>query len=271
MIQDRHLLYEAAVQSPDADLDFFRKVYRKANRKPLKTLREDFCGTAALAVRWVKRGRDHQAWGVDLDQATLDWGIERYVPGLSEKKKKNLHLRCADVRDVAPPKVELVCALNFSYGVFHTREALREYFTAVRGSLKPGGVFVLDAFGGTDAMDISEEDREIESTDSVSGIEVPEFTYVWEQAKFNVVDHSMTCYIHFELADGTRMEKAFRYDWRVWTFPELTELLKEAGFSDAGVYMEGWDEEEEDGDGKFKRRTFFENQEGWVGYVVGFA
>ena len=34
------------------------------------------------------------------------------------------------------------------------------------------------------------------------------------------------------------MNKAFTYDWRYWSLPELTELLKEAGFADAQVF---WD------------------------------
>ena len=37
----------------------------------------------------------------------------------------------------------------------------------------------------------------------------------------------------------------------------------------AEVYMEGWDEDEDDGDGVFRRRTYFDNIAGWVGYVVG--
>ena len=32
---------------------------------------------------------------------------------------------------------------------------------------------------------------------------------------------------------------------------------------------EGWDEEEDDSDGVFRKRKRFENQNGWVAYVVG--
>ena len=31
----------------------------------------------------------------------------------------------------------------------------------------------------------------------------------------------------------------------------------------------GWDDEEDDTDGIFRKRTYFENQAGWVAYVVG--
>ena len=69
--------------------------------------------------------------------------------------------------------------------------------------------------------------------------------------------------------DGTRLRRAFSYDWRFWTLPELRELLEEAGFSSVEVYVEGWDEDDEEGDGVYRRRTFFENQEGWVANIVG--
>ena len=55
VVRDRHLLYTAAVQSVDADLDFFLRVYKRKRGEPFKTLREDFCGTAALACEWVRR------------------------------------------------------------------------------------------------------------------------------------------------------------------------------------------------------------------------
>jgi hypothetical protein len=70
---DIHWLYEASVQNADTDLDFAKRVFsRHWKRMPL-TLREDFCGTAKLACRWVQRNTMHQAWGIDFHQPTLDW------------------------------------------------------------------------------------------------------------------------------------------------------------------------------------------------------
>ena len=77
------------------------------------------------------------------------------------------------------------------------------------------------------------------------------------------------CRIHFELEDGTTIRKAFSYDWRLWTIPEIRELMVEAGFEETDVYVEGWDEDEDDSDGVFRKRKQFENQSGWVAYVVG--
>jgi cyclopropane fatty-acyl-phospholipid synthase-like methyltransferase len=266
----RHYLYSAAVQSAEADLKFFRRVYKRSNGRSFHRLREDFCGTAVLACDWVRRGAKHEAWGVDLDRKTLDWGRKRYLPRLGERSSR-LHLLCEDVRKTTAPKVDLVAALNFSYSVFKTREGLGDYFRQVRRSLDDGGVFVLDAWGGQEAMGEEVDKRKVEAETAFDGTKIPAFTYVWEQARFNPIDHDILCHIHFRLRDGTKLKRAFTYDWRLWTLPELRELLEEAGFESSEVYTEGWDDDEDEADGVFRRRSYFENQEGWVAYVVGYA
>jgi SAM-dependent methyltransferase len=267
-ILDRHLLYSAAVQSPDTDLDFFERVYKKTRGERFRLLREDFCGTAALACEWVGRRKKNRAWGVDLDRPTLGWGKQRYVRKLGPAAER-LELICGDVLSVAEPKVDVVAAQNFSYSVFKTREVLGSYFRQVRRSLLPGGLFVLDAYGGTDAICEDLEERRVEASKAFDGTRVSSFTYIWDQAFFNPVDHHTICHIHFKLRRGKKMKRAFTYDWRLWTLPELRELLLEAGFERADVYVEGWDEEADETDGIFRRRKKFENMSGWVAYVVG--
>lgn len=268
VVRDRHLLYSASVQSVDADLDFFRRVYKRSNGKTFRTLREDFCGTAVLACEWVRRKEKNRAWGIDLDRATLDWGLGHYVPRLGPAVDR-LELLCRDVMDDGNPSADVVAALNFSFCVFKTRPQLLAYFRRVRESLLPGGQFFLDIFGGTEAGSEEVEERKIEASEGFDGTRIPAFTYIWEQASFNPVDHRIVCRIHFKLRDGTKIKRAFTYDWRLWTIPELRELLLEAGFRAADVYVEGWDEEADDSDGVFRRRKRFDNQDGWVAYVVG--
>jgi SAM-dependent methyltransferase len=267
-VPHRHYLYTAAVQSVEADIAFFRRVYRKERGRSFRRLREDFCGTAVLAHDWVRRGSDHHAWGVDLDRETLAWGRARYGPRLGRAARR-LHLICRDVLDVHEPAVDVVAALNFSYFVFRTRDALRRYFRQVRRSLARGGMLFLDAWGGTEAMSEEVERRRVAASTAFDGTKLPAFTYVWEQELFNPIDHAMRCHIHFELRGGRRLRRAFSYPWRLWTLPELRELLLEAGFAAAQVYVEGWDEEADEADGIFRRRRYFENQAGWVAYVVG--
>jgi len=269
-IPHRHYLYTASVQSVEADLGFFRRVYQKRHGRPFHRLREDFCGTAAQVCAWVRRGPANEAWGVDLDRATLAWGLEHYVPVLGRGISR-LHLLCRDVRSVTAPKVDIVNALNFSYSVFKTRETLGGYFRQVRRSLARGGAFILDAWGGMEIMQEDQEVRKVESERAFDGTRIPAFTYIWEQARFNPVDHHIVCHIHFRLRGGKKLRRAFTYDWRLWTLPELTELLAEAGFRETQVYVDGWDEKAGEGDGIFRRRTYFENQDAWIAYVVAWA
>jgi cyclopropane fatty-acyl-phospholipid synthase-like methyltransferase len=264
----RHVLYEASVQSLEADLDFVEKNYRKYRGRGFRKLREDFCGTAALATEWVRRRDGNVSWGVDLHRPTLEWGREHRVSHLGTASRR-VHLLCDDVRSVTAPKVDAVLAFNFSYSVFKERAGLREYFTAVRKSLRPGGMFFVDAFGGQETMGTVVEKRKIEATKDWDGKKVPSFTYVWDQARFNAITHEMLCHIHFHLGKGRKIRKAFTYDWRLWTLPEIREVMDEAGFSSTEVYVDGWDEEAEEGDGVYRRRTVLENQAAWVAYVVG--
>ena len=266
---DRHLLYEASVQAVDADLAFFDRLRRKRNPKPLRLLKEDFCGTAVLACAFVQRHRENRAWGVDLHGPTLDWCRRYNYPRLGDAARR-VSLLERDVCHVRRPRVELATALNFSYSVFKTRDLLRAYFRNARESLTEDGIFVLDAFGGNEAMDSLEESRRIPASIAFDGRRVPPFTYVWHQERFNTIDHHILCHIHFRFRDGSRREGAFTYDWRLWTLPELQELLLEAGFASTEVYMEGWNQETKEANGIFRRRSYFENQAGWIGYVVGY-
>ena len=267
---DRHLLYEASVQAVEADIAFFNRVSRNYRGKPVRTYTEDFCGTAIMASSFLKNHPERRAWGIDMHGPTLDWSRQHCFPVLG-KDAERLTLIQGDVLKVERPRVELTSALNFSYSVFKTREVMRSYFSRVRKSLVEGGIFVLDAFGGTETMGTLRESRRIPATTNFDGRRTPSFTYIWEQELFNTIDHHMVCHIGFKFRDGSRRERAFSYDWRLWTLPELQELMLEAGFASTEVYMEGWDDKEDEADGIFKRRKTFDNQEGWISYVVAYC
>jgi SAM-dependent methyltransferase len=267
---DRHVLYEASVQNVEYDLDLFDRVYHSVRGARFTRLREDFCGTAALAAAWVIRSEEHHAWGVDAHAATLAWARRHRLPRLGAAARR-LVLECRDVRERAGAKVDVVAAGNFSYWVFHARGELLEYFRAARRSLREGGLWIGHAFGGTHAMGQLTETLRVPATTSLAGDPVAPFTYVWEQTSFNPVDHRLRCSIHFRLKGGLTLRHAFRYDWRMWTLPELRELLVEAGFERAEVWVEGWDDERHRPDHVYRRRSRFENQKGWLAYVVGVA
>jgi SAM-dependent methyltransferase len=268
MRPDRFRLYEAAVQDVDFDLDFFRGVYRRIRGRPFTHLREDFCGTARLACTWVKPGRDRRAWAVDKSRLPLAWARQHYVPSLGPGASR-LTLVRGDVRRIRTPPVDVIAALNCSYWVFKSRNVLLDYFRRAHRTLRKGGLLFLDAFGGEGAMKELEESRRVRGQRTLTGERVPPFTYLWEQKSFNPVDHHLLCYIHFRLENRRMIRRAFTYDWRLWTLPEITEILREAGFADAQVHVQAWDDDKNQPLGFYRRRVRFENQETWLAYVVG--
>ena len=264
---DRHALYQKSVQAPEVEVEFMADTYRALRGREPRLLREDFCGTALLATTWCAGDAERTALGVDICAETLAWGREHNVTTAGEDVARRVQLVQADVREVQEPKADITCAFNFSYCVFKTRDELRAYFAAARGGLRPDGMLMLDLFGGKESSDALEERTKIKGEKAV---------YVWEHEKFNPIDHHILCHIHFDFKDGSRLERAFTYDWRLWTLPELSELLYEAGFSKVRVYWERFEEDEDDdeyltGTGEYYETNEVENQESWMSYVVAEA
>lgn len=268
LARDRYALYEASVQGVDFDLDFFERVYRRHHGRTFRLFREDFCGTASLACHWALRHPENRSWGVDYAAAPLAWARREHLARMRDAGKRVTLLR-GDVRTVRTPKVDLVTAMNFSYWVFKRRDDLRTYFRAARRALRPGGLLVANAFGGTAAMEPLVEKRRIEPSQGPDGLRMPGFLYTWEHKRFNPVNHDLECEIHFKFSDGSQMRRAFSYDWRMWMLPEIQELMREAGFRDAEVYVEGWDWKAHEGNGVYRKRARFDNQLGWLAFVVG--
>lgn len=257
---DRHALYQAAVQDVEAEIDFVEQTWQELRDRPAVHLREDFCGTANTATEWVKRQRHHRALAVDLDPEVLAWGKIHNRGALDPEAQERLRLVRADVRDVTTHEMDIILAMNFSYWLFMDRPAMLEYFRATRRNLADDGILFLDAYGGYEAPKVLQEERDCDG-----------FTYIWDQAAYNPIDSQMQCYIHFRFPDGSEQHRAFSYRWRLWTLPEIRDLLREAGYRNAVVYWEGTDEETGEGDGIFTPREVGEPDAGWVCYVVAEA
>lgn len=255
---DKHVLYEEAVQAPEAEVDFMTRVYRARHRRGPVRLREDFCGTAANSCEWVKRGRGHEAIGVDLDRPTLLEHSRRHTGTLTADQRARLRLVHANVLSpaLARARVDAVLALNFSYWVFKERATMLAYFRRVRRALSRGGVFILDFFGGSDVHSEVQDRRRCKG-----------FTYVWDQAHYEPLSGDYTCHIHFEFPGGTVIRRAFTYHWRLWTMPELRDLLHEAGFADVETYAEGTTKSGK-GDGVFKKRDRHPCDRSFLAYLV---
>jgi SAM-dependent methyltransferase len=253
---DIHELYEQAVQAVEPEIEFLETTFRALRGRDAVSFREDFCGTASAACQWVRSAPGRHAIGVDNDADVLEWGRRNRVARLPEADRPRVKLLQDDVRTVVTEPVDIIGAFNFSYFLFDTRDALRDYFKGCRDALTDDGVLFLDAFGGPEAIDVQKEKTKLDG-----------FTYVWDQAEFHPVTHHMVCHIHFKFPDGSKIKKAFTYEWRLWTLPEIREVLLEAGFSSARVYWEGEDEDGE-GNGEFTEDAAGTPDLAWVAYIV---
>lgn len=253
---DRHELYEAAVQNVEEECKFIARTFRELRGRDALSWREDFCGTASAACEWVRRDERRTAVGVDIDPEVLDWGRNNRVNQLDAGQQARLRLIEANVLEVDTGLVDCVGAFNFSYWIFQSRPLMLQYFRSIRETLVDDGIFFLDAFGGYEAYEEMKEKTKYD-----------DFTYVWEQARYSPVTGEMDCYIHFKFPDKSRLKRAFSYTWRLWSLPEIVELLAEAGFRNPTVYWEGTDEDGE-GNGVFTPEAHGEADAGWIAYIV---
>lgn len=146
--------------------------------------------------------------------------------------------------------------MNFSYFIFQNRKIMKEYFLNVLRSVKKDGIFVIDIFGGSLCHDENEEKASHRK-----------FTYYWQQENFDPVTNRAKFHIHYRMHGQAKNERVFSYDWRMWTIPELREILEEVGFKRTHVYWEGTTRKGE-GDGVFTRTEKGEACQAWIAYIV---
>jgi SAM-dependent methyltransferase len=253
---DRHAAYARAVQSPDVDARFLRKIYRDLVGQEPRTMREDFCGTFALCCEWAGLDQRKLAIGLDIDQKTIQYGREHYLQKLPDAARKRVTVLLQNVLAPNGPRANIICALNFSYYAIRDRDTLLRYFKQCRASLAPNGLLVLDAFGGPSAQEISVEDRSY-----------PGLKYFWEQKSFDPITNRGQFLIHFKRPGERKRLNVFTYDWRLWSIPELRDIMEEAGFKESVIYWEGTTRTGS-GSGHFHRRRKGEPDNQWVAYIV---
>ena len=183
-----HRLYERAVQTPEHELRFLERAYEsRVGGFPLR-LREDFCGSALLASRWVESDDERTAVGVDHDAEVLRFADH----GLDAEERARLRLVRADVTRRLETAFDVIVAMNFSWAILDD-DALAAYFETARAHAE--GIFVLEIFGGEELRRPRREERALDG-----------FTYVFEQRAFD--GERLDARIHFRLDDGRRFDDA---------------------------------------------------------------
>ncbi len=259
---EKYRLYESSVQAHENDIDFINEEFKRERKRSPLVLREDFGGTGAMACDWVKQSAEHKAYAVDLDESPVRYGKETHFSRLSKSEQRRMHYVMGNVLEKRNFKADVIAAFNFSYFIFKKRQELLEYFKRVYEGLNNEGAFFLDIFGGTEGFQELEEETEHDG-----------HTYFWDCDRYNVLTGECQYYIHFKIhSENEKYERVFSYDWRMWTLPEIKDLLYEAGFRVVHTYWEEEEDEEDDEDGEgngvFYRSENEENCESWVTYLM---
>ncbi|MFT3686988.1 MAG: class I SAM-dependent methyltransferase [Phycisphaerales bacterium] len=241
---DPHACYELSVQSPRHVCAFLHAIH--ANQ-PL-TLREDFCGTAAFSVRWVKDGADrgNRATAIDLDADALERAADhatRELPPAIRDRARLLRGDCIGAHAPASDEgADVVFVGNFSIGYLHTRAALLSYLRrsharcALGSSGFGGGVFVCDIYGGASAFKLGGFVRKHPGKNG----ETIHYTWLHEEAcpLTGMVTNSISYRVEKNGEIVAEWPRAFVYNWRLWPIAELREAMKEAGFARTAVYTD---------------------------------
>ncbi|RDX82303.1 hypothetical protein CR513_36921, partial [Mucuna pruriens] len=174
-------------------------------------------------------------------------------------------------RNITLPGRDIVCAFNYSCCCLHKRADLVLYFKHARDALSTeGGIFVMDVYGGSSSEHKLRLQRRF-----------PNFTYVWEQAEFDIIQRKTRISLHFHMKKEQRkLRHAFSYSWRLWTLPEIRDCLEEAGFRSVHFWVREMPDSTEimrtEGFGagknvKYEEVTSFQQQDSWNAYIVGVA
>lgn len=254
---DKYRYYLESVQSPEDDVVFLRNTFEELKKKTPRVLCEDFCGTFKICCEWTKLNKKNTAIGVDLSEEPLQWGKEHHLSELDEDQKSRIQILNDNVMNPNLPKADLIAAMNFSYNIFKARQDLKDYYTNALNRLNENGLFFVDVFGGTGIDEDFEEETEHDN-----------FSYFWHQETWDPVTNFATFHIHFKRKGEKKRERVFTYDWRLWSIPEIREIMEEVGFKKTHVYWEGTDKDG-DGNGEFARVETGEACEGWIAYIVG--
>jgi SAM-dependent methyltransferase len=255
-LEEKYDYYERSVQSADSEVSFmYDEFQRHYGHKPF-SLREDFCGTGAISCCWIQQDKRCEAFGIDLDPEPIEMGKKRHLSQLTKLQQVRMQYLQQNVLHAKTPPMDVICAFNFSYFIFRGRKELLQYFKSVRKSLKKQGIFYIDLFGGPESQKLVTDTKK-----------VGKLTYYWECQHFNPVTHECTFAIHFKDAKGKKHSNVFTYHWRLWTMPELRDLLNEAGFSKVVSYWEG-DDDDGGGNGEFDPADDAENCDAWVSYIA---
>lgn len=222
---DVYELYELCAQSP---AELIPLLVAAHGGDPL-VLGEDFSGTALLSRVWSASTPHRSAIAVDHDASVLARaaGAPRVACVIG------------DVRDATRPDAhgaDVIFAGNFSIGEIGERMELLRYLRHCHARLHAGGVFVCDIYGGSTSLRPGALERVRIAPDGAR------VRCTWEQRTADPLTARVVDALHFRIERAGEvvldLSDAFVYRWRLWSVPELTDALLEAGFHGVAVWKD---------------------------------
>ncbi len=260
---NKYLYYENSVQTPEEHVRIFERIFYEVRGREAMSLKEDFCGTFLISCEWVKSHPRRSAIGVDLDNEPILYGKKNGFRKLSASEKKRVKILRQDVCASTKQKVDVIGAGNFSFNIFKTRPEMIKYCKAAYSNLVKDGTFVLEMVGGPGIIEKAREQKTY-TVKEIGG----KYTYYWDQKSFDPIHHYGSYAIHFKDPKGVFHRDCFTYDWRMWTIPELKEMMLLVGFKEVLVYWESADKRGM-GTGEYVRMETADNDHAWIAFVVG--
>lgn len=225
----RFALYERTVLSAAHEVHFvaraFEHAFGETSRGDLRSLREDFAGTAAVSFAFTRAHADRRALAVDQDASALDYGRRVHGGALSTHVARRVSLVQGDVCTTESGPHDAIHVGNFSIGEL-TDDARARYLTACFDRLGARGVLVVDALTGT---------RHFSPRPFVEEGRAGEVGYTFAADATELVDahgraRRRTYRLSFTEPQGARLEDAFVYDWQLVTVPALVDEARASGF-----------------------------------------
>lgn len=251
----KYKLYEHTVQNPNWQVDYLPQFHTWLTGKTPRRFREDFCGSGKISCEWIKRSPKNSACGLDIDDETLDYAETVNRAPLTPSQKKRVQFVKQNVLKPTQQKFDMIGAFNFSFFIFHERKEILKYFRAAHRSLVSKGTLFLELAGGNGFLEPNSEEKVVK----VPGIGM--ITQIWEQHQYDPITQVSDFSIHFKLPDGSILNDAFTYHWRMWQIRDLREALLDAGFKKTVVLWEK--------DGEYLPVETADLTESWVTYIVG--
>lgn len=213
--EDFDLVFASQMQRTGAQVEFATRALRLA---PAAHVLDVACGVGRHAVEMARRG--YRVTGLDLSPALLRIAAERARRAQTPVEWVEADMRAIPFADTFDAAMNLFS----SWGYFESDAEDLRVLRSVAAALKPGGRFLLEVV----------HQPWLTSHFEPSGWHEAGGVVVLEQRRLDLMAGRIASEMTVVYRDGHR--KTWPYDLRLYTAPEVSRMLGEAGFAVAEVY-----------------------------------